>query len=461
MELSDGVKATTRLIANNLSILAATSTVPNLIGNDYIDAWYSIYSGYFQIGTVTEKSNEIISAGKVIEQVPAPSSIVNSGSAVDLVISSGPINSIRGSYDGIWSSGDQRITFPVVKGKIPSFALRPSNGACGTTLTTTTYTPPFSISGNSFSFDGHSGTFNTNKSANVVFKYTANGPFCSGSGTVSGPVTKQLSPQTITFGHPPTNMIVGGTGFVSATGGDSGNPVTFSSTTAGVCTISGGTVTGVTAGSCTIAANQLGNANYNDAPQTTQTFTVGKGNQAIGPVTCSPNLLVGGTCTLSASGGASGNPVVFNSTTPAACTTSGTNGSAVTGVLAGTGNCSIDANQAGNINYNAAPQVMQSFNVPAGFGLTVINLNPAGGSVTSDTGGITCGSTCSQSYASGTAVTLTAIPVTGYQFSGWGGSCREYGNTYKLTMDAAKSCTAKFEVFKKKRRPSWRGLLSQ
>ena len=203
MELSDGVKATTRLIANNLSILAATSTVPNLIGNDYIDAWYSIYSGSFQIGTVTEKSNEIISAGKVIEQVPAPSSIVNSGSAVDLVISSGPINSIRGSYDGIWSSGDQRITFPVVKGKIPSFALRPSNGACGTTLTTTTYTPPFSISGNSFSFDGHSGTFNTNKSANVVFKYTANGPFCSGSGTVSGPVTKQLSPQTITFGPPP------------------------------------------------------------------------------------------------------------------------------------------------------------------------------------------------------------------------------------------------------------------
>lgn len=61
---------------------------------------------------------------------------------------------------------------------------------------------------------------------------------------------------------------------MSATGGASGNPVTFSSTTLGVCTITGSTVTGVTLGTCTIAADQLGNTNYYAAPQVLQSLVV-------------------------------------------------------------------------------------------------------------------------------------------------------------------------------------------
>jgi len=79
--------------------------------------------------------------------------------------------------------------------------------------------------------------------------------------------------QTITFGTVPT-VATGGTATVSATGGASGNPVTFTSTTTGVCTVSGSTVTGVAVGTCTIAANQLGSADYNAAPQATQSFAV-------------------------------------------------------------------------------------------------------------------------------------------------------------------------------------------
>ena len=61
--------------------------------------------------------------------------------------------------------------------------------------------------------------------------------------------------------------------------------------------------------------------------------------------------------TLSASGGASGNPVVFTSsnTNVAACT--GVNGSTVT--IIGAGNATITANQAGNAGYNAAAEVSQ------------------------------------------------------------------------------------------------------
>ena len=57
----------------------------------------------------------------------------------------------------------------------------------------------------------------------------------------------------------------------------SGLPVSYTSSNTAVATISGNTVTlagGV--GSTTITANQSGNANYNAAPQVTQTLTVTK-----------------------------------------------------------------------------------------------------------------------------------------------------------------------------------------
>ncbi len=61
---------------------------------------------------------------------------------------------------------------------------------------------------------------------------------------------------------------------MAATGGASGNPVTFSSGAPTVCSISGATVSFTGAGTCTIAANQAGNADYLSAPQVTQSFTV-------------------------------------------------------------------------------------------------------------------------------------------------------------------------------------------
>src|SRR6202044_2651164 len=69
----------------------------------------------------------------------------------------------------------------------------------------------------------------------------------------------------------------------------------------------------------------------------------------------------GGSATLSATGGGSGNPVVF-SAAPASgrgvCTVSGT-----TVTYTAAGNCVIDANQAGTPTYLAAPQVQQTISV--------------------------------------------------------------------------------------------------
>jgi hypothetical protein len=68
-------------------------------------------------------------------------------------------------------------------------------------------------------------------------------------------------------------IIVGGTGTVSATA-TSGFAVSFSSTTPSICSVSGGSVTGITAGTCIIAANQAGDASYSAAMQMTQSISI-------------------------------------------------------------------------------------------------------------------------------------------------------------------------------------------
>jgi uncharacterized repeat protein (TIGR01451 family) len=195
----------------------------------------------------------------------------------------------------------------------------------------------------------------------ITANQAGNGNYLAGT-----PVTQSFfaakAAQTITFnalagksyGNPPFT--------VSATGGGSGNPVTFSTTTTTVCTLSGtnnSTVTIVGVGTCTITANQAGNGNYLAGTPVSRSFAVAKGNQTI-TFGALPGKTYGNPpFTVSATGGASGNPVTFSTTTTTICTLSGTNNSTVTIIAAGT--CTITANQAGNANYNAAAPVSQSF----------------------------------------------------------------------------------------------------
>ena len=51
---------------------------------------------------------------------------------------------------------------------------------------------------------------------------------------------------------------------------------------------------------------------------------------------------------------------------------------------------------------------------PAGTGAGVVSSSPAG---------ISCGADCTESYASGTVVTLTASAEAGSEFAGWSGAC--------------------------------------
>ena len=206
-------------------------------------------------------------------------------------------------------------------------------------------------------------------------------------------VVNAQASQTITFTPPasPVTYAPGLTIGLVATGGGSGNPVVFtmdaSSTATGSITGSTLTVTGV--GTLVIDANQAGNSNYSAATQVQRTVAVTQASQTINftQPTSPVNYTSGLTITLAATGGASGNPVLF--TLDASSTATGTiSGNTLT--VTSAGRFVIDANQAGNVDYAAAPQVQQT---------VTVNLIPSDFTVS--------GSPGSQTVIPGAAATFT------------------------------------------------------
>jgi len=91
-------------------------------------------------------------------------------------------------------------------------------------------------------------------------------------------VTISKAPQIITGFHatPASPAFTPNGSFtVAATGGGSSSPVTFTSTAASVCTVSGNQVTMHATGTCSLTANQQGDSNYLDAAPVTLNVPLG------------------------------------------------------------------------------------------------------------------------------------------------------------------------------------------
>jgi hypothetical protein len=107
------------------------------------------------------------------------------------------------------------------------------------------------------------------------------------------------------------------------------------------------------------------------------------------------------------------------------------------GACSGTGACTFTV--------TAATSVTAAF--AADNELIVARAGNGSGTVTSVPAGISCGSDCTESYAPGTVVTLSAVAAGDSTFTGWSGGCTGTG-TCQVTMNAAVMVTATFTLQK-------------
>jgi hypothetical protein len=154
---------------------------------------------------------------------------------------------------------------------------------------------------------------------------------------------------TQTFGEKPFN--------ITAPTASSGLPVTLS-IISGPATISGTRITLTGGGTVVVAANQAGNTSFTAAPQVTTSFTVNQASQTIAPfhligsksITSPPFRIIVPIAS-------SGLPVTVSVLSGPATIS----GNIVT--VTGAGVVELAADQAGNANYNAAPEVTITFSV--------------------------------------------------------------------------------------------------
>ncbi len=256
---------------------------------------------------------------------------------------------------------------------------------------------------------------------------TDNGASGMQSVQLSGTGTGSTS-QTISFGSIAAQNANTTLGLVATA--TSGLPVSFSSMTPSVCTVSGTTATLAAGGTCTIQASQLGNSTYAAATHVTQSFAVNLLSQTI-TFPAIPNQVINTEVPVALGATAnSGLPVSYTSLTTSVCAVSG---SAATLVTAGT--CTIQANQPGDgAAYAAAASVTQNF--------TVTTANPLTGT---GFGSVNIGSMSAAApvtvtmSAAGTAAQLSVVTegVSGLDFAAaTGGTCAT-GTSYNV----GDSCT--------------------
>jgi large repetitive protein len=217
-----------------------------------------------------------------------------------------------------------------------------TNTGCGTTSV---------VSGNPGTATCTTTTLPTG-SDTVTANYSGDNNHGASSGNI-GQTVNQAS-QTITFTTNAPSSATYNTGFsVAATGGASGNPVTF--TSSGMCSNSGPNYTMTSGtGTCSVIANQAGNSNYAAATPVTENVSATKASQTITFTTNAPASANNGSSFTVAASASSGLAVAYSSS--GVCTNTG----ATYTMTSGTGTCSVITNQAGDNNYAAASPLVES-----------------------------------------------------------------------------------------------------
>lgn len=231
----------------------------------------------------------------------------------------------------------------------------------------------------------------------------------SGSGTVTS------SPAGISCGVDCNENYTSGTSVILTATPASGQM--FSGWSGGGCTGSGG---------CTVSMTMARTVTATFVPSTYLLSVTVSGSGSVG--SAPSGISCGTDCSENYT---SGTGVTLTATPASGYTFSGWSGSGI--ACTGTGTCTVSMTSARNVTatFSAAPRYTLSVSVSGS------------GSVASAPTGISCGSDCTEDYASGTTVTLTATPASGYRLSGWSGACSGTGSC-TVSMTAARSVTASF-----------------
>lgn len=165
-------------------------------------------------------------------------------------------------------------------------------------------------------------------------------------------------PQNLSF-PPIANLTYAGSAADLNAVASSGLPISYSSVTPLVCSVSGAQVIPVAAGTCSVKATQAGNAVYQPASPITNSVAVNPASQSIafGPLA---NTTYSTTPIPLGASSTSNLPVTFSSNSTSVCNVSGP-----TITILAAGACSITASQPGNANYSPAQPVTQNFTVAA------------------------------------------------------------------------------------------------
>ena len=296
--------STTAVTASPVGTYPITATAGSLAATNYS-------FGPFVSGTLSVTPSAVVCPCSLwdLSTVPANAAHPDDPSAVELGVKfqssmAGYITGLRfykgsgntGTHIGnLWTSGGSQLATAVFTGET------------ATGWQSVTFSSPVAVAANTiyvasyFAPNGHyaynrpyfddpwvNGPLSapaTGTTPNGVFLYGASSGFPTNTFMASNYwvdvvfTTTPPAPQVITFGAL-ANKTYGNAAFtVSATGGGSGNPVTFTTTTPSVCTsglLNGSTITIGGAGTCTVVANQAGNASYLPAAAVSQSFTVAK-----------------------------------------------------------------------------------------------------------------------------------------------------------------------------------------
>jgi uncharacterized repeat protein (TIGR02543 family) len=213
---------------------------------------------------------------------------------------------------------------------------------------------------------------------------------------------------------------------------DYGTTVTLTADPATGSNFTGWTGEGCTGtGDCVVTLDQARSvaATFTLASRTLDVSANGTGS---GSVSSSPaGIDCGATCS---SGFDYGTVVTLTATADLGSDFTGWSGAG----CSGTGDCVV--------TMDAARSVTAAFGAKPDKTLDVSADGTGSGSATSTPAGIDCGATCTNDFAFGTVVTLTATPDPSSDFAGWSGAgCSGTGDCV-VTMDAARSVTATFTL---------------